>query len=501
MWCARLGRARKIEVSLSWGGPGAIPHRFEIGKQQLEFEFGIKVVPTQNALRDAEWIKKNPKARAEDLMEAFADPTIKGIFSTIGGDDSIRILPFLELDLIRSNPKIFLGFSDTTITHFACWKAGLGSFYGSSIMCGFAENGGMFPYFVDSVRSILFSAAVPGVIRPNDRGWTTEHLEWKDHSNQFRTRKLQPSAEWKFHQEREIVRGRLIGGCFEVLDWLRGSDFWPPAADWDGAILFIESSEEAPPPIALARFIRTLGTLGVLERLAGILFGRPGGQISPDEFGAYDDVILSVVRNEQNLQVPIVTQMDFGHTDPGFVLPYGILAEIDSASGQFSLLESATVDYGETKGAQSRAVSRFEEIGIRFATGEDAEILGIMNAQLIEDENHENPMTGRELIDRMRNWIVTCEYHAVIFEKNDSTVGYALYKNRGKGSVYLRQFFVVRANRRQKVGTAAMRLLIENVWERGTRVSLETLIHNERARKFWASINFAPYSLELRRHI
>jgi muramoyltetrapeptide carboxypeptidase LdcA involved in peptidoglycan recycling len=127
----------------SWGGPGAIPHRFEIGKQQLEFEFGIKVVPTQNALRDAEWIKKNPKARAEDLMEAFADPTIKGIFSTIGGDDSIRILPFLELDLIRSNPKIFLGFSDTTITHFACWKAGLGTFYGSSIMCGFAENRGI----------------------------------------------------------------------------------------------------------------------------------------------------------------------------------------------------------------------------------------------------------------------------------------------------------------------------------------------------------------------
>jgi muramoyltetrapeptide carboxypeptidase LdcA involved in peptidoglycan recycling len=101
-------------VTLSWGGPGAIPHRFEIGRQQLENEFGINIVPTRNALRDPDWIKKNPKARADDLMEAFSDPTIKGIFSTIGGDDSIRTLPFLDLDMIRANPKVFLGFSDSS---------------------------------------------------------------------------------------------------------------------------------------------------------------------------------------------------------------------------------------------------------------------------------------------------------------------------------------------------------------------------------------------------
>ena len=65
-----------------------------------------------------------PKARADDLMAAFTDRTIEGIISTIGGEDSIRTLPYLDLDLIRNNPKVFIGFSDTTISHAACFKAG-----------------------------------------------------------------------------------------------------------------------------------------------------------------------------------------------------------------------------------------------------------------------------------------------------------------------------------------------------------------------------------------
>ena len=92
----------------------------------------MEVVETRHALRAAEWLAAHPQARAEDLMEAFADPGVAGIISTIGGDDSIRVLPFLDLAVIRDNPKVFLGFSDTTVTHLACHKAGLGTFYGPS---------------------------------------------------------------------------------------------------------------------------------------------------------------------------------------------------------------------------------------------------------------------------------------------------------------------------------------------------------------------------------
>ena len=151
-------------VSPSWGGPGAIPHRYQAGKQQLETEFGVTVVEMPHALADPAWIARNPQARAADLMAAFADPSIRAIIASIGGEDSIRTLPYTDLKVIRANPKIFMGYSDTLITHFACLKAGVVSFYGPAIMAGFGENGGLFPYMVDSVRRTLFSAA-PTTIR------------------------------------------------------------------------------------------------------------------------------------------------------------------------------------------------------------------------------------------------------------------------------------------------------------------------------------------------
>jgi muramoyltetrapeptide carboxypeptidase LdcA involved in peptidoglycan recycling len=155
----RLSRGQKVAaISLSWGGPGTFRHRYEAGKRQFEQMFGLTVVEMPHALRDPAWLAANPQARAADLIQAFTDPDIAGIISTIGGDDSIRLLRYLDLEVIRQHPKVFMGYSDTTVTHFACYQAGLVSFYGPAFMAGFAENGGIFPYLVDSVQRILFSS-------------------------------------------------------------------------------------------------------------------------------------------------------------------------------------------------------------------------------------------------------------------------------------------------------------------------------------------------------
>ena len=278
-------------------------------------------------------------------MRAFTDSSIKAIISTIGGDDSIRIIPFIDSNVIRSNPKIFLGYSDTTVIHLACLEAGLISFYGPSIMAGFAENGGMFPYMVDSVRKTLFSSAPVGRIDPNVAGWTAQFLDWAEPELQTCKRELIPSTGWRFLQGRGVRRGRLIGGCLEVLGWLRGTDVWPGSELWRGAILFLETSEEAPPPTAVLRELRVYAAMGILKELTGILFGRPGGQVPPEQFDAYDQAIRQVIHEEEGLRdLPVITQMDFGHTDPRFVLPYGIEAKIDCDAQVLTIVENAVDD-------------------------------------------------------------------------------------------------------------------------------------------------------------
>jgi muramoyltetrapeptide carboxypeptidase LdcA involved in peptidoglycan recycling len=347
-------------ISLSWGGPGTFPYRYEQGKRQLRETFGVEVVETPHALRDPAWIAAHPEARAADLMAAFADPSISGIISTIGGDDSIRILPWLDLEVIRANPKIFLGYSDTTVTHLACFKAGLVSFYGPSIMAGFAENGGLFPYLETSLRRTIFSAEPPGIIEPNSDGWTAEFLDWEIETPNPQRRTLNPATGWRFLQGTGRVQGHLLGGCLEVLDWLRGTPVWPDRGQWQGAILFIETSEEAPPPVTVGRILRTFGAMGILEGLAGIIVGRPGINIPPEDqhlydarslaarTDGYDEAILQVVAREQGLtHLPIITNMDFGHTDPMFVLPYGVMGEIDCDGRSFAIVESGVVE-GDT---------------------------------------------------------------------------------------------------------------------------------------------------------
>ena len=150
------------------------------------------VVPMPHALADPGLVRRRPDLRAADLMAAFADPSIAGIVATIGGEDAIRVLPHLDLDVIAAHPKPLLGFSDTTVVHLACLAAGVRSYYGPSVMSGFAENGGAPPYLVDSVRRTLFAGEPIGLVEPNPAGWTTERLDWGDPANQSIRRRLQP---------------------------------------------------------------------------------------------------------------------------------------------------------------------------------------------------------------------------------------------------------------------------------------------------------------------
>ena len=323
-------------ISLSWGGAGELPHRYAQGKQQLEQHFGLCIVETENALKSAEWIANNPEARASDLMEAFLDPNIKAIISNIGGDDSIRTLPFMDLNIISNNPKIFLGFSDSTITHLVCYKAGLRSFYGTSVLVGFAENGGMHLYQINDIHRTLFSSNPVGVVEENTQGWTSERLEWYDISLSNVKRTLKPSTGWNYLQGNGVAQGKLLGGCIEVLEFLKGTEYWPQGEEWNNTMLFLETSEEMPSPLKVRRWLRNYAAQGILHKIKGLLFARP----YHNQFVAEYNVEIQKVLREEGLEnLPVVTEMDFGHTCPTFTIPFGITTEIDPEKKQVRFLE------------------------------------------------------------------------------------------------------------------------------------------------------------------
>jgi len=331
---------RVAAVSLSWGGAGddETRWRYEQGKQRLEDLFGLEVVEMPNTLKGSAYLYENPQKRAEDLMQAFSDRKIKAIFSCIGGNDSIRLLPFINYDIIRNNPKIFCGYSDTTVTHYMCLKAGVSSFYGPAILTDFAENITMPEYTFDAVRKTLFDSAVVGEIQPSP-SWTSERLDWII-ENKSRARKFYPNRRYELIQGKSKVQGRLIGGCTEVLALIRGTSLFPTFDCFDEAILFLETCEELPPPWFIEDELRCYGTMGLLNRINGIFWAKPMGETYHAE---YKQVIVKVLKEFGCSELSVLYNGSFGHNEPKTMLPYGALAEIDCENRSFSILESGVI--------------------------------------------------------------------------------------------------------------------------------------------------------------
>lgn len=324
-------------ISLSWGGAGEpdLRWRYEQGIDRLRNVFGLEVVDMPNSLKGGDYLYENPQARAEDLMNAFKDPTIKGIFSNIGGSESIRLLPYIDFDVIRDNPKVFIGYSDSTVTHLFCHKAGVSSFYGPAILTDFAENVEMHQYTVEALKKTLFTASTIGEVKPANE-WTSERLEWII-ENKDKKRKMNKNKGYELLQGSGIAQGRLIGGCIEVLEFAKGTSLWPAKEYWKDCILFFETSEELPSPSNVEYWLRNYGTQGILQQAKGIIFGKPQNEKYYEEYKESIRVIMKELSLEN---LPVLYNLNFGHTEPKFVLPYGAMAEINCENRTFSILDS-----------------------------------------------------------------------------------------------------------------------------------------------------------------
>jgi len=328
-------------VSLSWGGAGDAETRwrYDLGKKRLEEIFDLQVIEMSNTLIGREFLYHHPEKRAQDLMDAFRNPDIKAIFSCIGGEESVRMLPYIDFDVIRKNPKIFIGYSDTTISHYICLKSGLSSFYGPSVLAELAENVQIFPYTVKWLRKVLFSDTPAGLIEPSTT-WTSERIPWLI-ENRDKEKTMFPNTGPIVLQGKGKVKGRLIGGCMEVLEMLKDTKLWPDKSAFDSVILFLETSENMPSPAYVEYWLRNYGSSGILQRINGLIWSKPYNE---KYFEEYQKLIKKIVTDELGLtNLPIIYNMNFGHTEPMMILPFGCMAEMNCDNASFSLLEEAVV--------------------------------------------------------------------------------------------------------------------------------------------------------------
>lgn len=337
----KLNKGDKVAaVSLSWGGAGdeEILWRYNQGKERLETLFGLKVVEMPHTLSGTEFVYNHPKERAEDFMQAFADPEIKAVIACIGGDDSIRMLPYIDFDIIKNNPKIFSGYSDSTVPHFMCMKAGISSFYGPAILTDFAENIAMSDYTVNAVKKAWFNTEPIGEIKPSDT-YTAQRLKWII-ENKNTAREFKQNTGYEILQGAGKVQGQLIGGCLEVIAYIMGTTLFPPIEYFDNAILFLETSEVLPPVWMVEDNLRHYGTMGILGRITGIFWGKPQDGTFYEE---YKTVIKKVLAEFGREDMPVLYNGSFGHNEPKMILPHGAMAEINCENKSFSILESGVV--------------------------------------------------------------------------------------------------------------------------------------------------------------
>ncbi len=330
-------------VSLSSGmlGEKQFIHKLDIAKQRLKDIYNLNVVITENCLKGEDFLYNHPELRAKDLMDCFKDDSIDAIICAIGGDDTIRLLPYIDFEVIKNNPKIFMGYSDTTANHFMMYKAGLTSFYGPCIMNDFASYVSMFSYTQKAVFDVLFNDSKNYKIESSDT-YSTDFILWDEKNINIQHQFIKEENGYEILQGKGAVKGELLGGCIELFMMINGTDIWPDVKEWENKILFFETSEEKPHPNFVKWTLRNLAQQGILKAINGILVGKPQGDTYYEE---YKKAILDVVAVEEGLvDLPIIYNVNFGHSVPITVLPYGVLTQIDCDNKTITLLESATVE-------------------------------------------------------------------------------------------------------------------------------------------------------------
>lgn len=292
---------------------------YERGKKIIT-DLGFKIKEGKTIGKTRWWAAGTPKEVASDINSMFADKSVKAIMAHTGGYSALTVLEYLDYELIKKNPKPYIGMSDVTNFHLAFFlKCNMVGFHMDDVTFGFGgikpEEKNLLEVNKQFFLNFLTKTDAPGKIKP-----LTEWEEWRQGS----------------------AMGHLIGGNLHLLCSLIGTPYFPPLKAFDGAVFYFE--EVGEPLNNIARFLTQLKYLGVFERISGILIGKISYIKPMREKEIIEPTLQEMVMDIfKDYKFPIMAGLDFGHFTVNIPMPVGLKVSFDTSKKELNFLESAVI--------------------------------------------------------------------------------------------------------------------------------------------------------------
>ncbi|WP_079127575.1 S66 peptidase family protein [Streptomyces sp. TP-A0874] len=312
-------------VSPSWQGAAVFPERAARGIGEIAARAQLRVSqapPAAGHEPGSRW------ARAEQFNAALRDPEVNGVLWMIGGLSAAELLDLIDYEAFAARPKVLCGYSDATVLHHALYaRTKVTTFYGPAVLSQFAETGGTPEFTLQSFLDVT------------TRGWTgafprsaevfDEFVDWGGDDRPRVPEAAPPRAVLRAG----TGQGPLLAGCVPSVLQLLGTPWLP---DYAGHVLALETSnDDGYGPVQAARDLWQMRHAGLLDGITGLVMGRPR-MWTTEQRAELDRILLEVCHG---LTFPIVTEFEFGHTDPMLTLPVGVPVEL--AGDELRLLEPA----------------------------------------------------------------------------------------------------------------------------------------------------------------
>ncbi|MBB1294418.1 LD-carboxypeptidase [Pseudoalteromonas sp. SG41-1] len=293
----------------------------EIANTRFE-ELGLKLSFSKNCESIDDFSSSSIEERIEDLHEAFLDKKVKAIFTVIGGDNVNQLLKYIDYNIVKRNPKIICGYSDTTALSNALFhKTGLVTYSGPAYSTLGMLKG--IDFSINYIKKCLFSSDPYEVI--NSEQWSDDAWYLDQEKRNFYK---DNGIEVLNHGEAE---GKIVGGNLCTLNLLQGTEFMP---DLTNAVLFLED-DELTSPSNFDRDLQSLIHQKNFDSVKGIVIGK--FQLKSE---VSETLLKKIIQSKQELaSIPVLYNLNFGHTTPHICFPIGGFVKIDTKSRKQIIIE------------------------------------------------------------------------------------------------------------------------------------------------------------------